>query len=369
MNLQVELQHADKRKNIPIFDERLGFGKVFTDHMFLMEYSDDHWHSARIESLANFALPPSTIVLHYGQGIFEGMKAYRDEEKIYFFRPEENMKRMNRSARRMVMPPIDEEFVLESIKKLVVLEKDWIPTEPGYSLYIRPTMIATDEFLGIRPSQSYLFFVIVGPVGAYYAEGFNPVDIYVSEQYVRAAKGGVGDVKTMGNYAASLLAQKDAHEHGCSQVLWLDAVERKYIEEVGAMNVFILFDDELVTPALTGTILPGVVRDSVLQITRSWGMNVVERPVSIDEVIDGIRSGRVKEVFGTGTAAIVSSIGKLLYQGKDYVVNGGEAGDLSCRLFDYLTSLQIGKEKDLLDFVRVLTWQDQLKMALDEKRK
>ncbi|MBF0313924.1 MAG: branched-chain amino acid aminotransferase [Oligoflexia bacterium] len=350
---KLKIQYIDEnlKKNIPPFDANLGFGRHFSDHIFLMEHTDGRWQNPRIEPYKNISFPPSAMTFHYGQGIFEGMKAYKRNGELFLFRPQKNLERMNNSARRMVMPTFDNEEVLEAIKTLVCLEKDWIPDLKGYALYIRPTMIATEPCLGVRPSNSYLFFCIVGPVGAYYPKGFNPVDIYVCEKYVRAVRGGVGEAKAMGNYAASLLAQREGQTYNCSQVLWLDGVERRYIEEVGAMNIFVRFKDELATPALLGSILPGVTRDSVLKIARDWGLTVNERQISIDELIEGVKSGSVLEVFGVGTAAVISPVGRLVYQEQNYTVGDGKTGELSQKLFDYITSLQIGLEKDKFGFV------------------
>lgn len=354
MDLKIIKATEEQKKVIPPFDENLGFGKVFSDHMFMMEYKNGNWENPVIKPYENLVLPPSAMVLHYGQGIFEGLKAYRNEDKIYMFRPKKNMFRMNQSARRLVMPSFDGDFVLSAIQKLVMMDKDWIPTQKGQSLYIRPTMVATEPFLGVRPSESYLFFVIVGPVGNYYSKGFGTVDIFVTDTYVRAVVGGVGEAKAMGNYAASLLAQKEGQGYGCGQVLWLDGVEKKYVEEVGAMNIFVRFEDELVTPMLSGSILPGVTRDSVIRIAQEWGIKVSERKISIEEVISGIESGKVMEMFGTGTAAVISPVGKLVYKAKNYTVGKGGIGELSQKFYDYITSLQVGMEEDKFDFVEEL---------------
>ncbi|MBF0361995.1 MAG: branched-chain amino acid aminotransferase [Oligoflexia bacterium] len=357
MDLKITKVSKEKKKVIPVFDANLGFGRIFSDHMFIMEHVDGEWINPRIEPYHDIALSPSAMVFHYGQGIFEGMKAYKRDGELYLFRPQKNLERMNNSANRLVMPNFDKEFVLDAIKKLVCLESEWIPDTKGYALYIRPTMIATETCLGVRPSNRYLFYVIVGPVGPYYSKGFNPVDIFVSDQYVRAVRGGVGEAKAMGNYAASLLAQKEGQKHGCSQVLWLDGVERKYVEEVGAMNIFAYFKEELVTPMLSGSILPGITRDSVIKITKEWGMKVSERLLPIDELINGISSGKVTEVFGVGTAAVISPVGKLVYKGENYQIADGKTGQLSKKLFDYITSLQIGLQKDTLGFVEKIDFR------------
>ena len=351
MKLEVLKVEDKKKKKIPPFDQSLGFGTSFADHMFIMHYSEGHWHDAKIEPFRSFLMDPAAMVFHYGQGVFEGLKAYRSNENIYLFRPQENIKRMNNSLKRIVMPTINESFVLDTIKTLVLLDKQWIPPHRGYSLYIRPCMIATEPCLGIRAANSYCFFVITSPVGSYYAKGFNPIDIYVTEKYVRAVPGGVGAAKVIGNYATSLLAMEDGVKHGCSQVLWLDGKEHKYIEEVGAMNVFIRFKNSLATPNLTGSILPGIVRDSVITIAKAWGINVLEKQISIEEVIEGIESGEVIEVFGTGTAAVISPVGSLVYKNKKHIVSDGKVGSLSQKMLDFITSLQLGMQNDEFGFV------------------
>ncbi|MDF1540056.1 MAG: branched-chain amino acid aminotransferase, partial [Candidatus Thorarchaeota archaeon] len=322
-----------------------------TDHMFIMEYSDGEWKNARIEAFRPLEISPAALVLHYGQGIFEGMKAYRTGDNIYMFRPENNLNRMNVSAERMVMPSIDTEFVLKAMSDLLRIEENWIPTQDGTSLYIRPTMIATEAKLGVRPSNEYLFYIILSPVGPYFKEGFAPVGIYVADENVRAAEGGTGAAKTMGNYAASLFAGTRAKSAGYSQVLWLDAKERKYLEEVGTMNIFLVLEDEIVTPPLSGTILSGITRLSVLHLLNDWNLSVVERPISIDEVLDGLSSGKIKEIFGCGTAAIIAPVGSLYYAGESHTVNSGGIGKLTQRLFDEITGIQCGQITDKFGWV------------------
>ncbi len=327
---------------------RLQFGNIFTDHMFLMKWnSEEGWHDAEICPYQNFNLDPAAMVFHYGQAIFEGMKAYKGkDDQVFLFRAEDNLKRMNKSALRMCMPRMSEEFVLKALKALIYLEKEWIPTAKGSALYIRPTLIAVEPMLGVRPAKEYYFFIILSPVGAYYKEGFNPTRIFVSDTHVRAAKGGVGDVKTCGNYAASLYASEEASKAGYTQVLWLDAVERKYVEEVGTSNIFFKINNQLVTPALGGSILPGITRDSVIKLAEKWGVEVVERTISIDEVIDCVNDGSLQEMFATGTAAVISPVGEFRYQDKDYVVNAGKTGDLSQKLFDEIQAIQFGESED-----------------------
>ncbi len=347
MDISVSRVDEAARRQRPA-DGELGFGKYFTDHMFVMSWDRGRgWHDARIVPFGDFSLSPASMVLHYGQAIFEGLKAYRgDDDSIFLFRPLDNLNRMNRSAVRMCMPEIDPEAVLDALRQLLRLDAAWVPQGRGASLYIRPTMIATEAGLGVKPADSYLFFIILSPVGAYYPEGFNPVKIFVSDKYVRAVRGGVGDVKTAGNYAASIMAAVEAKEHGYTQVLWLDAIERKYIEEIGTSNIFFLFDESLVTPPLSGSILPGITRESVITMARDWGISVEERPISIDEVLSAIESGTLKEIFATGTAAVISPVGALSYKGREHVVNGGVTGGLASRLFDSLQGLQYGRLPD-----------------------
>ena len=341
--MQVLVTKAGKLKAKPD-QTKLGFGTIFTDHMFNMDYSvEKGWHRPRIEPYAPLVMEPSTMVLHYGQGVFEGLKAYRNSQGgIQLFRPQENFKRLNHSNRKLCIPEIDEAFALDALKQLLTVEKDWVPGQPGTSLYIRPTIIAMDPFLGVRASFTYRFFIILSPVGAYYAEGFNPVKIMVTKEHVRAVRGGVGDTKTLGNYAASLLAGDEAHKAGYTQVLWLDGVEQKYVEEVGAMNIFFVIDNELVTPALSGSILPGITRDSVLELGRSWGLKVTERKISIDEVIDAHRSGHLKEIFGSGTAAVISPVGELKYEDTVITVGDGQVGPLAHKFFEAIQDIQYG---------------------------
>ncbi|MFH1434888.1 MAG: branched-chain amino acid aminotransferase [Pseudomonadota bacterium] len=351
--LRIRKVTREKARRKPRNEEKLGFGKFFSNHMFLMNYDTEKgWHKPRIEPYHKIVLDPAAMVLHYGQEVFEGLKAFSGEDRsIYLFRAKDNLKRFNRSSDRLCIPQIDVEQVYDYLKRLLLIDKKWVPKAPGTSLYIRPNVIATDPFLGVRPSDTYLFYIMTGPVGAYYPEGFNPISIYVSLDYVRAVRGGTGEAKTSGNYAASLAGQAEAKKLGFTQVLWLDAIERKYVEEVGTMNIFFVVGDEIVTAPLMGTILPGITRDSVISICRHWGMKVSERPLGIDEIIRGVQAGTVKEVFGTGTAAVISPVGTIHFKGSDYAVAGGKTGKLSTRLFDYLTGLQYGKLKDPFGWV------------------
>ncbi|MEA2014264.1 MAG: branched-chain amino acid aminotransferase [Thermodesulfobacteriota bacterium] len=348
MKIKVTRVHPEQMKPRPADESKLGFGRTFTDHFFIAEYdSEKGWHNASIEPLRPLSLSPAAMCLHYGQEIFEGMKAYKGKDNsIYLFRPEENINRMNRSAERLCMAQIDNDLFMEGLKQLVLLEKDWIPRGAGTSLYIRPTMIASESSLGVHPASQYLFYIIVGPVGAYYPEGFRPTKIYVSEKYVRAATGGVGDCKAAGNYAASLYASREALKKGCAQVLWLDAREQKYVEEVGTSNIFFVIGDDLITPPLSGSILPGVTRDSVIRLARSWGINVLERQLSIDEILSSNANGTLKEAFASGTAAIVSPVGQIHYQEKEHVIGNGNTGPLTEKLYNGILQIQYGDKED-----------------------
>ncbi len=355
MDLQIELLPESQRRDPPDASN-LGFGIHMADHMFAMEYDEGKgWHGAVIRPYGPFSLDPAAVCLHYGQAIFEGLKAYRGRDgKIRLFRAMDNMKRMNRSAWRMCMPRVEEGELLAAIKELVRVEERWVPGARGTSLYIRPFMIATEAFLGVRPARRYILSVILSPVGAYYPEGFDPVKIFVTDKYVRAAAGGVGEAKTAGNYAASLMASEEAKKLGFTQVLWLDAAQRRYVEEVGTMNIFFYMDGTLVTPALSGSILPGITRDSVLTLARSWGIGTEERAISIDEVLEKAGSGQLEECFGTGTAAVVSPVGALYYKGRNYEINSGRTGELAQRLFDEITGIQYGERPDPFGWVEEL---------------
>jgi branched-chain amino acid aminotransferase len=300
-------------------------------------------------------MEPSTMVLHYGQGVFEGLKAYRTEGgSIQLFRPQENLKRLNNSCRMLCIPEFDEAFLLQALKKLLQIEKEWVPNAHETSLYIRPTIVAMDPYLGVRASHTYRFFIILSPVGAYYPEGFIPVKIQVTREHVRAVRGGVGEAKTLGNYAASLLAGDKAHQAGYTQVLWLDGVELKYVEEVGSMNIFFVIGDELVTPALNGSILPGITRDSVLALGRKWGLTVSERLISIDEVVTAHESGQLKEIFGSGTAAVISPVGELNYDGRSFAIGGNQVGPLAQKFYKAITEIQYGAADDTMGWVETV---------------
>ena len=346
--LDIKITLTDHPQQKPEAGKPLGFGKIFTDHMFVMNYTEGKgWYDARIVPYDKIALYPSAMVFHYGQEMFEGLKAYKGEDgKAYLFRPDMNAKRANESNDRLCIPRIPEEDFVQAVKAVVNVDKDWIPSEPGTSLYVRPFVIATDEFLGVAPSKNYLFIIILSPSGAYYASGLNPVGIWIEDEFVRAVRGGIGFAKTGGNYAASLKAQVKAHDAGFSQVLWLDGVERKYIEEVGAMNIFFKIAGKIVTPALSGSILPGITRNSVLTLCRDWGYEVEERKVSVDELIEAQKNGTLEEVFGTGTAAVISPVGKLRYVDEVMTIGDGGIGELSQKLYDTVTGIQTGKVAD-----------------------
>ncbi len=329
-------------------DKDLAFGTDFTDHMFLVDFQEEKgWYDPRVEPYGPLALDPATAVLHYGQGLFEGLKAFRGKDgKIRLFRPDKHVARLNRTAEKMCIPPMDPDLVMKSLTTLVDVDRDWVPSMVGTSLYIRPTIIASEAFLGVRPAKEYLYFVILSPVGAYYPEGMAPVKIKVIDTYVRAVVGGLGEAKTSANYAASLHAAEDAKHEGFTQVLWLDGVHRKYIEEVGTMNIMMKIGDEIITPPLHGTILAGVTRDSVLSLTREWGLRVSERPITIDELIEAAHKGTLQEVWGTGTAAVISPVGELSYKGERIVVNGGAIGPLTQKLYDTIVGIQYGTAPD-----------------------
>ncbi len=336
--------------------EKLVFGKIFTDHIFEMDYNNEKgWHNPTIKKYGDFSMSPAAMVLHYGQAIFEGLKAYKHSNgKIALFRPEKNFERLNKSARRLCIPEIDIEFALKALKELIKLEQNWIPTKPGHSLYIRPLIFANDPYIGVKPSDTYKFMIMLSPVGPYYPEGFKPVPILVTDKYVRAVRKGVGDCKTAGNYAASLLAQREAVKEGYTQVLWLDAIEQKYIEEVGTMNIFIRFKDEIATPMLTGSILPGVTRMSVLEILKDWGMNINERMISIDEVSEAYKNNSLVEIFGTGTAAIISSVSKLKYNETIMQFDENNAGELGTKLYEEILGIQYGTKEDKFGWIQFI---------------
>lgn len=354
--MQIKITRTTAPKDKPLAEEAagtLGFGRFFSDHMFLMDYDDGiGWHDPRIEPYHPLSIDPASAVLHYGQEIFEGMKAYRaKDDRILLFRPMNNAARWNDSAERMCMPTMSPEMYCEALKAIVRLEADWAPHAPGTSLVLRPAMIALDPFLGVHPSKKYLFFILCSPSGAYFKNGMAPVKIYVEEEFIRAAPGGTGFAKCGGNYAGSMLASERVAEKGFDQVLWLDGIEHRYVEEVGAMNMMFVIDDTIITAPLEGTILPGVTRDSVLTLAREAGFKTEERRLAIDEVFQAAHEGRLNEAFGTGTAAVVSPVGLLRYKGEEIVINNGEIGPKAAYLYDQLLNIQLGNYEDRFGWV------------------
>jgi branched-chain amino acid aminotransferase len=361
MKINVQPVPKHQRRAKPQDESRLGFGKIYSDHMFTMEWSADvGWHNAAVSAFAPLTLSPATLCLHYGQMIFEGLKAYRTEQPVLnLFRPLKNFERFNASAARLDMTGVAQDAWMDGIRTLLELDHEWVPRSQGASLYIRPTMIATEPYIGLKSSASLLFFIITGPVGAYYPEGFNPVKIIVEDRYSRAGPGGLGAAKTGANYAASLLAEKEAQKKGFTQVLWLDAAERKYAEEVGSMNILFKISGKVITPPLGGTILAGVTRDSVLQLLRTWNVPAEERRISIDEVAEAHKNGTLEEVFGAGTAAVISPVGLLNYKGQDMVIADGKTGPLARKLFDEMTGIQWGKRPDAFNWIHRVPIQAQ----------
>lgn len=350
--MEIKFIESQNLKAKPAPDQSLGFGHIFTDYMFVMPYdADKGWHDPEIRPYAPIELSPAAMCLHYGQTVFEGLKAYRTADgKIQLFRPEENFKRLNQSNERLVIPELPIDMAMEGLMELLKVEKDWVPSKDGESLYIRPFIFACDPFLGVKPGDQYLFMIILSPSGAYYESGLNPVNIYVENKYVRAVRGGMGYAKTGGNYAASLIGQDEAHKQNYAQVLWLDGVEQKYIEEVGAMNIFFVIDGEVVTPALQGSILPGITRKSAIEVCKSKGIKVSERRISIQEIADAYDAGKLDEVFGTGTAAVISPVGHLKWNDKVMEINGNKIGAISQMLYDTMTGIQWGKVEDTFNW-------------------
>ena len=338
-------------------EEHLGFGEYFTDHMFTMDYNPKNgWHNPEVIPYNQFCIFPAAMVLHYGQAIFEGIKAFRTaDNRVVIFRPKDHLERFNKSADALCIPRIDVDVVAEGLKKVIEIDKKWVPSKAGTALYIRPVIIATDPYVGVKVSDTYKLFIILSPVGAYYAAGFNPVSIKVEDKYVRATLGGLGEAKTPANYALSLKAQVEAKKEGFAQVLWLDAVERKYIEEVGTMNIFFKINGEIITPALVGSILNGMTRRTVLQLAQAWGLKVSERHISIDEVFAAYEQGLLEEVFGTGTAAVISPVGELSWKGKKIVINNNKTGEFSQKLFETVTGIQYGKLEDKYGWLEEVT--------------
>ncbi len=354
MEFRIETAAPEQRRPKPVDESSLGFGKIYSDHMFTMRWtSDGGWAEPTVGPFANLNLSPASLVLHYGQSIFEGLKAYRNRKgTVNLFRPADNAARFNRSAARLDLPEVDLAVFIGAIEALIERDRDWVPRSHGTSLYVRPAMVATEPFIGVKSTQEALFFIITGPVGAYYSEGFNPVKITVSDRYSRAGPGGLGSAKTAANYAASLKAQKEAQARGFTQVLWLDAAERRYIEEIGSMNVLFNIAGTVVTPPAGETILAGITADSALTLLRQWDIPVENRPITIEEVMDAHADGSLQEVFGAGTAAVISPVGALDYKGRTLHIANGGVGPLAERLFNELTGIQCGTRPDPFGWIR-----------------
>ena len=351
--IDIKIEESNNKKAKPDPNEDISFGTIFTDHMFVMDYEESKgWINPRIVEYRDFSISPAALVFHYGQTMFEGMKAYKtDDGRTVLFRPQKNIERANNSNKRLCIPEIPEEDFLQAIMELVKIDEEWIPTKKGSSLYIRPFIIATEPTLNVKPASQYKFMIILSPVGAYYKEGLNPVKIWIEDEYVRAVRGGIGEAKTGGNYAASMLSQEKAHEAGYSQVLWLDGVEHKYIEEVGAMNIFFIISGKIVTPMLNGSILPGVTRNSVIELCKDWGYEVEERKVSADEIYEAAKNNTLEEVFGSGTAAVISPVGTLKFGDEVFEINNNNIGDISQKIYDTITGIQTSKVKDKFNWV------------------
>ena len=349
-----QLKESKEKVNLPV---NLGFGQIFTDHIFEMDYnSDQGWYDPRIKPLEQLSLHPATMFIHYGQTVFEGLKAFKTkDENVVIFRPDRHLQRLNNSSRKLCIPEIDINFVLSALNELVWIDREWIPTKKGESLYIRPFIYGSDPFLGVKPSSSYKLIILLSPVGAYYPEGFKPVKILATSEFVRAVRKGIGECKTPGNYAASLFATEYARRQGFTQVLWMDGVEQKYIEEVGTMNIFIQFKNEVATPKLTGGILPGITRESVLQILKDWEIKVTERLIPMEEVISEYKKGNVLSVFGTGTAAIISEVEFLKYKDVEMKFDRNQSSNLALNLFDKLTSIHYGLSEDKYNWLTHVT--------------
>ncbi len=346
--MEIQIQKTKTPKKKPQDESKLGFGRSFSDHMFLMNYdAKQGWHNARIVPYEPFQMDPASLVFHYAQECFEGMKAYRREDGgVQLFRPEKNAQRMNSTHRRLCIPEIPEEDFVQAVQTLISVDADWVPKSENTSMYIRPCTIATEQILGVKPSDEYLFFIICAPSGPYYAEGVNPVKIFVEDNLIRSAPGGTGYIKCGGNYATGLLAQEKAHELGYSQVLWLDGVERRYVEEVGSMNVFFVLEGEIWTAPADGTVLPGITRMSCIELMKDWGYTVREEKITIDALIEAAKAGKLTEVFGTGTAAVVSPVKEIRYKDEDVKIGDGTMGNVTAKLYETLTGIQYGKLPD-----------------------
>ncbi len=349
-NFTVTRTEKPKRKPDP---NSLVFGTLFTDHMFEMCYNTDKgWHDGKIIPYGPLSLDPSSSIFHYAQGMFEGLKAYKAADgRVLLFRPESNAQRTTVTNERICIPHMEEDLMVEAIKAVVDVDRDWIPDAEGTSLYIRPFIIATEPYLGVRPSSNFKFYIILSPVGAYYQGGIKPTKILVEDKYVRAAEGGTGFAKVGGNYAASLKAQEEANKKGYAQVLWLDGIAREYVEEIGTSNAFFKIDGEVITPPLSGTILPGITRDSALKLLRHWGVKTTEKKLKIQDVYDAHAAGKLEEVFATGTAAVISPVGELCWKDRVIIINNNEIGELSAKLYNEISAIQYGKTKDEFGWV------------------
>ncbi|MHA1584307.1 MAG: branched-chain amino acid aminotransferase [Promethearchaeota archaeon] len=357
--MDIKITKAEKLKpHVEV--EKLGFGQYFTDYMLYMEYDEvkGGWGKAEIRPYGILGLEPAAACLHYGQIVWEGMKCYRTKNGLKLFRPKENFARLNRSAKRMCMPEIDGDYVLSALKELLKIEKDWVPSKLGTSLYIRPCMIANDPFLGLHKAKKYILFIILSPSGPYFKEGFKPIKILVEDKYVRAVRGGIGEAKTPGNYAASLKSLEEAKEKGFPQTLWLDGVERKYVEEVGAMNMAFVIDGKVVTPPLGGSILAGITRKSLLELGKVKGIPMEERRITINEIIESIKSGKLTEAFGLGTAAIIAPVGSIAYKGETFNINNFKVGPIATKLFEELTGIQYGTKEDIFNWVESVSYYE-----------
>lgn len=350
---QIKITRTEKTRMDKVDFDNLGFGVYLSDHVYMSENKNGSWNEGEIKPYGPMAVEPAMCTLHYGQTIFEGMKAYMLEDgSVNLFRPDKNIDRLNISAERICIPPFPKERFLEAIKELVTLDYKWIPKNPGCTLYLRPLCYGDANFLGVHASDSYKLIIMTSPVGSYYKEGLKPIRIKVADEYVRAVRGGIGAAKTAGNYAASILAGEEAKKEGYAQVLWLDGVEQKYVDEVGAMNMMFVINGELITPTLDqGSILPGITRDSVLTLARDMGLKVIERKISMDELVEAHQNGSLEEAFGTGTAAVISPVGSLTFKDKEYVINNNTIGNLSQKFYDTLTGMQFGKVEDKFGWI------------------
>ncbi len=345
--MKIQIIKAEQSRISDIDFDNLEFGRIFSDHMFDMTFRNGDWENASIKPYAPITFEPSMMALHYGQAIFEGMKAYyKNENTIQLFRPEDHHQRLNNSAARLCMPSIEKGVFIQALEQMLKLDYPWVPKKHGQALYIRPVMFASEEYLAAKVASEYRFMIITSPVGAYYSEGFNPVSLTTSDKFVRAVKGGTGEAKAAGNYGGSFLPAKKAQDQGYTQVLWLDAIENKYVEEVGTMNIFFLFDDKLVTPELGGTVLPGITRRSVITLAKEWGLKVEERKISIDEVFEAHSNGSLKEIFGAGTAAVISPVGHIHHNGHSISLDRNKIGPFAKKMFDSITGIQYGKIAD-----------------------